>query len=683
MHNSENEPIAVSPGDAPGRQRSIMSLRTWQSAGSAALAGACAACPRPLIRILRWEYLPITAIILLFVVIDCLLIFNSPYHHWLGSDMAGYFNKPSQIFQGNEKAMGHWVGFAPYYPRILAVELSWLHYVHLQEYFLEFILLQNIALSALAILALYFIGLCVTSSKGAALGLAALYGLSYPHFYYNGFVLTEPFVVPLMIISIWMLYAWQHSYKIIFCGLLLATAVGVRPSTGLMGLPFGLYILFAGISLTRIPVRDWIKVMWPRVMKAAAFSIAFFFVVFTIVAENNRISDGKVRGITSHSGYNFLLGQTQAQKIVSTAGGYTYIFVPPSVAHHPENGTIHTNIAIYDSERFYEEGWKILQAYPHLWLDHLVKYQYLFFDNLFPAVPSFIGFDLMEPFRYIIFYMFVFTVLVYIPLRERDVRKSDVIFFSSIFFISCASLYLFTVTYTYFFDFSYTVFIVFAMATYGVVKHFKKYRKLILGYTAVVLVLTAAFWTYKWLEKATIDENIRVTITENTQPINNLYQNREPTDTTTFGINHLEFYEHTNLQHSTLGHLDYFTQFFMNADTEMEVLKDGLYRFTFFVDDGYEVFLNGRFLLGFNGIKSMSDSPGRAEKFLRKGTYKLQVKMFQNRGPSGLAAYYRRLTENPISKDVLFEPKGGRGLPIGEADEFTRFNYPSWEMEIE
>jgi hypothetical protein len=229
-----------------------------------------------------------------------------------------------------------------------------------------------------------------------------VYGFSYPHLYYSTFVLTEPFVVPLIIISIWMLYAWRHSFKIILSGLVLATAVGVRPSNGFLGLPFALYILFAGISLTKIPLRDWIRVMWPRVLRAGAFTLAFFFIVFNIMVENNRISDGKVRGITSHSGYNFLLGQAQAHRIESTWDGLTYIFVPPSVAHHPENGTIYTDIPIYDSARFYAEGWKILKAYPHLWWDHLIKYQYLFFDNLFPAVPSVPGFGLMEPFRYFI-----------------------------------------------------------------------------------------------------------------------------------------------------------------------------------------------------------------------------------------------------------------------------------------
>lgn len=635
---------------------------------------------RALRKLVMWEYFPITAVIILFVILNCLLVFNSPYQTFLDSDMGGYYNKPFQIFQGNEKGLDNWVGFAPYYPRILAVELTWLNYFHLDGYFLEFVLLQNIALSALAILALYFIGMHITGRKAVAFALAAVYGLSYPHLYYNVFVLTEPFVVPLIIISIWMLHAWRNSYKITFCGLLLATAVGVRPSTGLLGLPFGLYILFAGISLTKIPVRDWIKVMWPRVLKAAAFSAAFFFVVFTIMAENNRISNGLVRGLTSHSGYNFLLGQAQAHKIVSTWDGITYIFVPPSVAHHPENGTIYTDIPIYDSKRFYEEGWKILKAYPRLWLEHFAMYPSLFFDNLFPAtdaVPGFPGF--FDPFRYIAFYMFVLGGLVYIALKERDVHKCDVALYVSIFFISCASLYMYTVTHTYFFDFSYTVYVVFAMTAYGAIRHFKKYKKLIVSYTGIVLVLTGAFWTYKALAKIYIDKNIRVAITQNQEPIRNLDQTRIPVKSENIDVDKLEFYLHWHLQHSTLGHLDYFEQFFMDADTEMEVLKSGNYLFTFFVNDGYEVFLDGQQIMGYNGIKEMDQYQIRTERFLTKGSHRLEVKMFQAYGESGLTAYYRRLDETPRPEGIIFEPKGGRGEAIGVDDQFTRFNYPSWQ----
>ncbi|HEX5056000.1 MAG TPA: hypothetical protein VFX02_05835 [Gammaproteobacteria bacterium] len=628
-------------------------------------------------KLIRNEYFLLGAMVVIFIVADCLIVFNSPYDTFLDSDMGGYYNKPFRIYEGDEKAVDHWVGFAPYYPRILSVELSWLHYFHLNQYFLEFVLLQNIVLSAIAIVALYFIGLSVTRNKIAALALAAVYGLSYPRLYYNAFVLTEPFIVPLIIISLWMLHAWRGRYSIAICGLVLATAVGVRPSNGLLGLSYGLYILFAGVSVKKMPLRDFIKLMWPRVLRAAAFSIAFFLIIINIAAENYRISDGKVRGLTSHSGYNFLLGQAQAHRIDSYFDGLLYVFVPPSVAHHPENGTIVTDIPIYDSARFYEEGWKILKAYPRLWLEHFAMYPSLFFDNLFPATDAVPGFaTFFDPYRYIVFYMFVFLGLLYISLREKDVSKADVLLYGSIFFLCAGSLYLFTVTHTYFFDFSYTVYVLFAAGAYSAIKHFSKHRKFILSYGAVVLVLTGVFWTYKALAKVFIDKNIRVTITQNADPVTSLYQPRNPSGSEVLDVDVLEFYLHWPLQHRTLGNLEYYEQFFIDADTEMEVLKEGNYRFSFYTDDGFEVFLDGQRIMGRENVaESMEILP---EIFISQGTHKLEVKMFQGYGDSALMGYYRRLDGPQKPPDIIVEPKGGRGLPIGQEDEFTRFHDPSW-----
>lgn len=630
-------------------------------------------------KMVQWDHFAIAVIIVAFVIVDTLLVFNSPYQHYLYSDMQGYFNRPFKVFNGDEKALDLWVGFAPYYHRILALELTWLNYLWLEDSFHEFILIQNIFLSAVATFALYKIGRHLTNdNKLVGLILAGGYAFSFPHLYYNGFVITEPFVVPVIIISISLLYRWLNSNLIFFCGVLLAIAVGVRPSTGILGLPFGLYIVFHGLNPFKIHPRDWIKIFWSRAVRGGLFSIGFFAVLFTVVAENYRISDGRVKGLTSHSGYNFLLGQSQAHRITSSWDGITYIFVPPSVAHHPEYGNIETNIPIYDSSTFFQQGWKTLEEYPHIYFEHLLKFKYLFFDNLFPASPSFVGFKFIEPFRYIMFYMLVFSPLLLLGVREKGtIRAADGAFYAGIFALSCGALYFFTVTFTYFFDFSYSVYALFTLAAYSVIKHYKKYKKLIHTYVAVVAVLTVIFWIYDGWSRASIDEKVRVKITQSSHPVRNLYQDRNEISSKVLAVDSLEFYEHLNLQHAKLGHQEFFTDFFIDADTKIEVLKDGGYRFTFFVDDGYEVFIDGHSLMGYNGIKRMNEKQISAEIFLTKGTHHLSVKMFQHADNSGLAGYYRRLDGPKKPEGLIFEPKGGRGAVIGEDGEFTKFQYPT------
>jgi hypothetical protein len=162
--------------------------------------------------------------------------------------------------------------------------------------------------------------------------------------------------------------------------------------------------------------------------------------------------------------------------------------------------------------------------------------------------------------------------------------------------------------------------------------------------------------------------------------VHSLYQERGPTYVEARGIDQLEFYLHWPLQHSTLGNLDYYEHFFIDADADMEVLKAGDYRFTFFVSDGYEVFIDGQRIMGYDGSKEMDQQQIRTEVFLEEGVHMLEVRMFKGYGESGLTGYYRRLDGPERPPDVNFEPKGGRGLAIGLDDEFTRFHYPSWEM---
>jgi hypothetical protein len=187
------------------------------------------------------------------------------------------------------------------------------------------------------------------------------------------------------------------------------------------------------------------------------------------------------------------------------------------------------------------------------------------------------------------------------------------------------------------------------------------------------------FWTYKALAKVFLEKNIRVEITQNEGPINNIYEPITPTGGEAVDVDVLEFYLHWPLQHSTLGNLEHYENFFIDADTEMEVLKDGDYRFTFYVDDGYEVFVDGRSVMGYEGLKEIDDQQIQAEVFLTEGAHRLEVKMFHGYGESALMGYYRRLYGSQKPADVLVEPKLGRGLPIGEDDELTRFHYPSWE----
>lgn len=628
--------------------------------------------------VIRAPHFGIAVIVLVSTVFNFFLVFAlSDYDRYLTSDMHGYWERAHQIFSGDEMTPNTWVSNAPFYSRVIAVIFTWLNFFHLNDYFLEFLLSINILMSAIGNVALYFIGLRMFGSRKPALWLAGLYAFAYPNLYFNTFLLGEPFAVPLIIAALCLMMYLKDSYKIWIAGALLAFAVGVRPSNGLLGLPCGLYILFAGTSLKGMNSLHWWKTFMPRIVKAGLFSVAFFFVIFTIVAENYRVSKGELRGITAHSGYNFFLGQTQAHKIVSRFDGLVYGFVPSSVAGNPEFGTVDVNIPIYDSARFFEEGGKILKQNPELWVEHLAKFKHLFFDNLFPAVPGVWGFEpLMDIYRYLTFYMLIIGVgLCFISLRERVVRVSDFLLFSSIFALCTLSLYLFTVTHQYFTNFSYTVYVLFVMGMTGAVRHFHRYRRYLAVFFGGLAIVVGGYYLIKANYSWFIDEKIHITVVENKDPIFRVSQERAPTNTSEFWVDELNFVPKLKLTHSKLGAMDFESNFFLTAEVNMRVAEDGVYMFHIYADDGYEVLIDGRRVMGHEGLKKMDEFQVRQNIPLKQGDYRLTINMFQNGVLSGLVGYHRRIDNITEYAPWEFDTKKGKGHYIGEDSESIQF-YP-------
>ncbi|MBU2984603.1 hypothetical protein KO528_04540 [Saccharophagus degradans] len=626
------------------------------------------------------HWFAISAVIALSTIANFILVFGfSEYQHYLTSDMHGYWERAVQIYVGDEKTPNTWVSNAPFYPRVIAGIFTWLNLFGLNEYRLDVLLSINILISILGTLGLYMIGQQFKPNTRLGLYIAGAYAFSYPTMYFNTFLLGEPFAIPLIIFSIALLFKYYNSYKIAYVGVLLAFAVGVRPSNGLLGLPFGLYILFAGISLTWANRGQWIKLMFPRCLKAGAFSLGFLIVIIGIIAENYRISDGKLRNLTAHSGYNFFLGQSQSHKIVSRFEGLEYGFVPSPVANHPEYGTVFTTTPIYDSKAFYQMGWDILHDHPHLYWSHLLDYKNLYFDNLFPAVPSVWGFNtLYDPFRYVLFILTILCGLLFIPLKEKDIKVAHVAFFTGSFVLCAGSLYFFTITHQYFQNFSYIVYVLGVTAAWSSIRHYHKYRKGIFVFCAIVGVVTVANYTYQWYSKTFYTPKIEIVAENSDQYIYNLYQDKKVKDSKTFTVNNLEFFQSEDLLHGTLGELGYKDHFYLTAKTVMHVEKSGSYTFTFYVDDGYDVQIDGKVVHSEPGLSKLDEGQLRFTQYLLEGKHDIEIRYFENGVFSGLLGYYKRADATPAkTRKSPYVPRGDKGVLIGDDSEFTRFELPN------
>lgn len=93
------------------------------------------------------------------------------------------------------------------------------------------------------------------------------------------------------------------------------------------------------------------------------------------------------------------------------------------------------------------------------------------------------------------------------------------------------------------------------------------------------------------------------------------------------------------------------------------------------MDDGYNVFIDGEYLLGYDGLKQMDEYQLTATRFLTAGRHTFHLEYFEARVFSGLMAYYKPI-ENALFALSQHEPKGGKGTLIGDDDAVTKFYLP-------
>jgi hypothetical protein len=620
------------------------------------------------------ENFPVIMLLVLSSVIKFIYVFNfTDYTHYVTSDMQGYWDRGIERFTGDDMNPDQWSANASFFPWVLSLLFQFINVFGLYNYKLVTILLCNIALSTLGVWFLYKIGMLLMKKRKWALGLAAAYAFSYPLIYFNSFVMAEPFAIPLIIGSIYLLFKYKDGYFIFLSGLLLGLGVALRPSNALLGLPFALYVFLS--------VRPFsIKSLWKSGLRAAVFSLAFFAVMFYLVSENMRISNGELKTLTAHSGYNFFLGCTDAFCITSKYSGITYGFVPSSVANHPELGTIVTSVPIYDYKTFYKMGWDFIKENPQVWVRNLLKYRFLFFDNLFPAAPSSRGFiPLFDIFRYALFYMFLLLGLLYLSFKDKRLEKDKVLLFIGIFVISAAGLFFYTVTHQYFYNFAYTVYILFFVMLFSVSEKWKKNKKLIAYYLAAVLILTAGSYGIRLLLKMTTDRKIQCTVSADSSSITNISQQRNTVKTETFYADELNFYWDNYLHHYRLGKCtDVIGSYFLDYQGGFDVLREGKYTFFVYSDAGYRLKIDDKTVLEFQTNKTMLEGMIEQEVYLSNGNHTFSGTMFKYNYEQGLIAFYLGpdavKPHRIIQDDDYVFPKDAVKYYIGQDSRYIRFN---------
>jgi hypothetical protein len=445
------------------------------------------------------------------------VFYGTAFSTYLGSDMGGYWTRALQRFNGDVFSINQWVIWPPLFHIILAYIFKATHLLGLFELKLGVVLALNVLLSSWSVFCLYRISEMLTGSQRLAMATAALYAFTYHCFYFNAFVLSENFAVPLVIAALYYLLRNRPLYYLL-SGFLLAVATGIRPGCGLLALSFGLYALWPRPSPSRA---EWLKrAAREGVPRAALFSVGFVLVIALVLAQNQYISRGRVKGLAASSGLNYFFSFTKTYEVRSRFDGYYYVIIPPGTVKNPENGKLVTVKPIYDGAFFKRLANEHIRQHPEVLLLKLKDLWELYFGTLFPSYGSALGFHpWIEIFKYVFFFMtlaigFSFTTSLW---RGGRVRERRLIL--SLIVLSLVTNYIFNSEHRYIYGFVFALYLLAVEALAFIALEYQRHlKKIALCVVALVLMLGANAG-YSALRKRTMPEVLRMKLHDYSKPL--------------------------------------------------------------------------------------------------------------------------------------------------------------------
>jgi hypothetical protein len=157
-------------------------------------------------------------------------------------------------------------------------------------------------------------------------------------------------------------------------------------------------------------------------------------------------------------------------------------------------------------------------------------------------------------------------------------------------------------------------------------------------YFLLTVSLIGVFIFYKIVLSGT-SGNVHITLTQQKGSIKNIDTPRKKQKQERFFLKDINFPNDTVLRHSQFGKIDYRSNFFLDADTVLEVLQKGRYTFYIKSDDGFRLTLDKKVICQFPNNRAMKISTCTAQ--LQEKKYHFHLSYFQGGGPLGLQAYYR------------------------------------------
>jgi len=479
----------------------------------------------------------------------------------------------------------------------------------------------------MTVIFVYLIARKLDDSKNYALIVVVIYAFFFPLIYFNSFILSEHLSIFVLLLSIVLLFYAniQSTSSIVLVGLTLGFSVALRPSLGLVGLAFFIFIYFSNKST-----------VWKNIQKVLLFSLAFFSLVFFVSIENYKNSNGNVKTLSANGGLTFYFSQCNAHKVSyqHPQGGW-YQIIPPRTAWQPELETLRAKKNFYEQSYFYEKGLNCIQDNPNIWIQNFQRLKHLYFDSMFPGNNKSKFYEVLSPlFSNIAFVLTCLLLLLPLMYFDKYIHKSKLYLLLGVAFSQLLVLYFFNVEQRYLYGFFFVVVLISISIIFNIKRNFHKIKWWLF---TLLFIYLGSFIYYFW-QKEVPRQIIEMQVFQEKSYIRNITQKRTATKSLKEMIPTIDFKTTFALEHNDLGEYPFKENIFIDFFVDFELTEAKHIQFIVASDDG--------FILYVDDVEKMSYKRGRAvavnKKYisLKPKKYSLKISYYQGNGPMALRVYY-------------------------------------------
>jgi len=598
---------------------------------------------------LHATYILTALLIISFLIKLGYVYFYTDYSHYLFSDMNEYWKRALHSFEQGDLADDQWAIWPPFAHITLAWFFKLTYAFGIFEHKLELAIAINVLLSTLSVLWIYLIALKLYPSRTYALITSTTYAFFFPLIYLNAFILSEHLSLFTLLLSIvLLLYADKHWLNYLISGMILAFSIGIRPSFGVIGLPFFLYILSLKKHLGTI--RYWYALL---------FSLGYIFFLSFILVNNYSNSRGKV-GLSANGGLNFYLSACQKQGIVTQYGRHSWYILPPSSVGKPELGMTHETEPFYHQSHYYRLGWSCLMSEdaPSV-TERLSRFQYLYTGSMFPAATN-AGFFRTGTalFSHIALYMTFVLLLLPFLLFDRLASKPNILLLGMIASIQLIVLYFFNIEQRYLYGFFFVIDLLSILILFSIWDRICKTSKLGCSILLMLIITLVVSYIFRPHTKIDIPMKVSMHIYQNKKDLHRIDQSRDISSELQTNIPTIDFKTTYGLEHEDLGKFNFDTNIFIDFNSSIHIMQEGNYTFVIVSDDGFRLDIDKKTIAMYLGGRAAGLN--KVKHFLPIGDHHFDLSYFQGKGPMAIRAYYerdgKRFYIGEDSKYIHFQP---------------------------